>query len=109
DHRLVVGVEPLDSVLLAQLGQLVRLHPGQCDQVGGLGTVVGVHVLLAGPTEADHTGAQLALAGHASPFRFRPVKTGGGWFTTDGVTISARSGAAHFTPLANTRLMSGWW
>ena len=58
EHLLPVRVAQLDAVLVAEAGEQVVLHRGEGDEVhGGVGGVGG-DVLLAGPAQADHAGAE---------------------------------------------------
>ena len=58
DEVLPVAVEPGDAVLLAEVGARAVLHAGDGDELDAGEGVVRVHVLLAGPAEADDAGAE---------------------------------------------------
>ncbi len=88
----------LDPVLGGELCALGLLEPGDADQIDAVERRVGLDVLLAGPADAHDADTQRGA--HSN----HPVGD-------CGLPSGARRsrGAAHCTPLASTRLMSGWW
>jgi hypothetical protein len=58
DEVLPIAVDVRHVELLLELGAGAVLHAGDRDELDALDGVVGLHVLLAGPAEADDSDAE---------------------------------------------------